>query len=377
MLRMKTAAVRIVCCALLSISVLILNLVAQTIQSPEVHSDRTVTFRLMAPLAQSVEVRLDDASGTKPITMAKDATGLWSVTSTPLAADVYSYSFKVDALAVIDPNVHEFVPNHFEQGGMFTVPDSPAQPWEQTDVPHGEVHRHFYTSKIVGDQRDFYVYTPPSFDAKEKTRYPVLYLLHGYSDMADAWTMMGKANFILDNLIAQGKAKPMIVVMPLGYGTPKILETGWKGGDEEQWQRNMDRFVEVLLAEVILRVEQDYRVIRDRKSRAVAGLSMGGGEAFLAGLKHPDLFAWIAPMSAATFDDPDKMFPALDAKEAGKIKLLWIACGKEDGLLKDNRKFKSWLTSKNIQFTEVETNGAHTWPVWRRNLVELAPLLFR
>jgi enterochelin esterase-like enzyme len=377
MLHMKTAAVRIVCRAIFSLSVLITNLVAQTIQSPEVHSDRTVTFRLMAPLAQSVEVRLDDASGTKAITMAKDATGLWSVTSKPLTADVYSYSFKVDTLTVIDPNVHEFVPNHFEQGGLFTVPGSPAQPWEQTDVPHGEVHRRFYTSKIVGDQRDFYVYTPPGFNPKGKTKYPVLYLLHGYSDMADAWTMMGKANFILDNLIAQGKAKPMMVVMPLGYGAPKILETAWKGGDAGQWQHNMDRFVEILLAEAIPQIEQDYRVIRDRKSRAVAGLSMGGGEAFLAGLKHPDLFAWIAPMSAATFDDPDKVFPALDAKEAGQIKLLWIACGKEDGLLKDNRKFKAWLTSKNIKFTEVETDGAHTWQVWRSNLVELAPLLFR
>ena len=374
---MKTAAIRIACCTFLSLFALITNLVAQTIQSPEVHSDGTVTFRLMAPLAQSVEVRLDDASDTKAIPMAKDATGLWSATSKALTPDVYSYSFMVDSLAVIDPNVHEFVPNHFEQGGLFTVPGLPAQPWEPTDVPHGEVHHRFYASKMVGDQRDFYVYTPPGYDPRGHASYPALYLLHGYSDMANAWTTMGKANFILDNLIAQGKAKPMIVVMPLGYGEPKVLENGWKDRDPEQWQHNMDRFVEVLLAEGIPQVERDYRIIRDRKSRAVAGLSMGGGETFLAGLKHPDLFASVAPMSAAIFGDPDKMFPALDAKAAGQIKLLWIACGKEDDLLKDNRKFKAWLTSKNIKFTDVETGGAHSWPVWRRNLVELAPLLFR
>ena len=377
MLHMKRAAVRIVCRALFSLFVLITNLEAQTVQSPEVHPDRTVTFRLMAPLSQKVEVRLDDASDTKAIPMAKDATGLWAVTSKPLTADVYSYSFTVDTLAVIDPNVHEFVPNHFEQGGLFTVPGSPAQPWERTDVPHGEVHHRFYASKIVGDQRDFYVYTPPGFDPKGNTKYPVLYLLHGYSDMADAWTTMGKANFILDNLIAQGKAKAMIVVMPLGYGAPEILKSGWKEVDEEPWQHNMDRFVEVLLAEVIPQIERGYPVIRDRKSRAVAGLSMGGGETFLAGLNHPDLFAWVAPMSAAIYGDPDKLFPALDAKEAGKIKLLWIACGKQDDLLKDNRKLKAWLTAKNIKFTDVETDGAHTWQVWRRNLVELVPLLFR
>jgi enterochelin esterase-like enzyme len=374
---MKTVAFRIACLAIFSLLVLITNLASQTIQSPQVHPDRTVTFRLMAPLAQSVEVRLDDASDTKSIAMAKDATGLWAVTSKPLAADVYSYSFLVDTMAVIDPNVHEFVPNHFEQGGLFTIPGSPAQPWELTEVPHGEVRHRFYVSKIVGDQRDLYVYTPPGFDPKGNTRYPVLYLLHGYSDMADAWTTMGKANFILDNLIAQGKAKPMIVVMPLGYGAPEILENGWKDHDPEQWQHNMDRFVEALLAEVIPQIEQGYPVIADRQSRAVAGLSMGGGETVLAGLKHPDLFAWIAPMSAAILGDPDKMFPALDVKEASKVKLLWIACGKQDDLLKDNRKLKAWLTAKGIKFTDVETDGAHTWQVWRRNLVELVPLLFR
>lgn len=377
MLPMKTVAFRIACLAIFSLLVLITNLASQTIQSPQVHPDRTVTFRLMAPLAQSVEVRLDDAADTKAIAMAKDATGLWAVTSKPLTADVYSYSFLVDTMAVIDPNVHEFVPNHFEQGGLFTIPGSPAQPWELTEVPHGEVRHRFYVSKIVGDQRDLYVYTPPGFDPKGNTRYPVLYLLHGYSDMADAWTTMGKANFILDNLIAQGKAKPMIVVMPLGYGAPEILENGWKDRDPEQWQHNMDRFVEALLAEVIPQIEQGYPVIADRQSRAVAGLSMGGGETVLAGLKHPDLFAWIAPMSAAILGDPDKMFPALDVKEASKVKLLWIACGKQDDLLKDNRKLKAWLTAKGIKFTDVETDGAHTWQVWRRNLVELVPLLFR
>jgi enterochelin esterase family protein len=204
-----------------------------------------------------------------------------------------------------------------------------------------------------------------------------LYLLHGYSDFANAWTVMGKANFILDNLIAAGKAKPMIVVMPLGYGAPKLLESGWNLGHNELWQQNIERFSDALLTEVIPRVEKDYPVIKNRDGRAIAGLSMGGAETLYTGLNHLDTFAWLGPMSSAIFDDPTKAFPKLDETSAAKIKLLWIACGKEDGLLKNNRQFKEWLKSKNIKFTDVETDGAHTWQVWRRNLVELVPQLFR
>ena len=347
------------------------------IQSPEVRSDGSVTFRLMAPAVQSVDARWGDASGPKSLTMTKDANGLWSASTAPLSPDIYSYTFVVDGVTIIDPNVHRFVPNHFGQGGIFTVPGSLAEPWEETDVPHGEVHRHFYTSKIANERREFYVYTPPNFDARKKTKYPVLYLLHGYSDEANAWTAMGRANFILDNLIAQGKAKPMIIVMPSGYGAPKLLEKGWNLGHDELWQTNTERFADTLLTEVMPEVEQQYPVIRKREARAIAGLSMGGAETLYTGLNHLDEFAWLAPMSSAVFDDSGKTFPALDGKQAASIKLLWIACGKEDGLLENNRRFKSWLKSKGVPFTDVETDGAHTWPVWRRNLVAFAPLLFR
>lgn len=348
------------------------------VESPDLHPDGSVTFRLQAPSAQKVELHLEDASGERPAELTKDAQGVWSVTIEALPADIYSYVFVVDGMDIIDPNVHKFVPNHFRQGGVFTVPGTPAEPWEETDVPHGELHRHFYTSRIVGDRRDFFVYTPPGFNPKKKTKYPVLYLLHGYSDFANAWSVMGKANFILDNLIAQGKAKPMIVVMPLGYGAPKLLERRWQDvGYNELWQQNIERFTDTLLQEVIPQVEAEYPVIKDPKGRAIAGLSMGGAETLYSGLNHLDTFAWMGAMSSAIFDDPAKTFPALDAKQAKKIKLLWIACGKEDGLLKNNQEFETWLKSKSIPFQNVETDGAHTWPVWRRNLVALAPLLFR
>ncbi len=355
----------------------ITNLNAQTVQSPQVNADRTVTFRLMAPTAHNAEVRLEEMSGEKVITLTKDPTGLWSATTPALAPDVYSYQFALDKLVIIDPNVHQFVPNFFGQGGLFTVPGSPPEAWEQTDVAHGELHHHFYTSKIVGDRRDFFVYTPPKFDATGKTKYPVLYLLHGYSDMADAWTVMGRANFILDNLIAQGKAKPMVVVMPFGYGAPELLKSGWNLDHNQLWYTNIERFADVLLTEVVPQVEHQYPVGKRRDSRAIAGLSMGGAESLYTGLNHLDQFAWIGSMSAAVFDDPATQFPGLDARQAKSLKLLWIACGKDDHLIKNNRQFKDWLTSRNIHFTNVETDGAHTWPVWRRNLTEFAPLLFR
>lgn len=381
MVGMKMTHRRLVCLAYFVLTFPFLapaTLVAQDVLSPEIHPDRSVTFRLVSPTAQKVEVRLEDASGEKPLPMTKGDNGLWSLTTPALPPDIYSYTFTIDGTVIIDPNVHEFVPNHFGQGGVFTVPGSPAEAWEETEVPHGEVHHRFYTSRIVGDRRDFYVYTPPGFKAKGKTKYPVLYLLHGYSDFANAWTVMGHANFILDNLIAQGKAKPMIVVMPLGYGAPKLLDHGWKNlGHDELWRTNIEKFADVLLTEVIPQVEQEYPVKKDRESRAVAGLSMGGAETLYTGLNHIDQFAWMAPLSSAIFDDPAKTFPSLDAKQAEKIKLLWIAVGKEDDLLKPNREFKVWLTSKNIKFTDIETDGAHTWQVWRRNLVTFAPLLFR
>jgi len=350
---------------------------AQSIKSPEVRTDGTVIFRLSAPSASRVEVHLELASGMGTLAMGKDASGLWSVTTTPLKPDLYSYKFAVDGLEIVDPGAREFVPNLFDQGGLFTVPGSPSEPWEETDVPHGTVRHRFYRSKILNGESDFYVYTPPNFDVKAISTYPVLYLLHGYSDMANAWTVMGRANFILDNLIAQGKARPMIVVMPLGYGAPKVLERGWKLEHDQLWRTNIERFSDVLLAEVIPQIELDYPVQRNSTGRAVAGLSMGGAESFYVGLNHLDQFAWIAPMSAAVFDDPASIFPNLDQKQAAMIELLWIACGRDDDLIKNNRQFKSWLASRNIKFQSVETEGAHTWQVWRRNLIELAPLLFK
>ena len=346
--------------------------------TPEVHLDNSVTFRFRAPNAQQVSLRREGA--TDPLPMQKDDAGVWAVTTPPLVPDYYGYSIIVDGQRTIDSYNSLLKPNLLATENMVHVPGPPSLPWELNDVPHGEIHHHFYKSVAAGDDRDYYVYTPPGYDPAAKTRYPVLYLLHGYSDDASGWTAVGRANVILDNLIAQKKAKPMIVVMPLGYGTMEMIHVGWGGifNHPEVREKNLSGFHEALLNEVMPKVESEYHVINDRNSRAIAGLSMGGSESLLNGLNDLDQFAWIGAFSAGGLPEPfEKDFPALDAKANPQIKLLWIACGTEDRLITANRNLRDWLKQKGIQHTDIETPGMHTWMVWRRNLAEFAPLLFR
>lgn len=349
----------------------------QHIVSPEVQADGHVTFRFSDPNAQKLEVMIEGQTQNTP--MEKDAQGVWSVTVGPFPPDFYGYGFIADGVNLVDPSNTSLKPNLLFIENQFHVPD-PTLPWETSDVPHGEVHHLFYHSKVAGDDRDYYVYTPPNFNARAKTKYPVLYLLHGYSDDASGWTAVGRANIILDNLIAQGKAKPMIVVMPLGYGDMEVIRRGWGvWQDKDLTWRNLTKFADALLTEVLPQVEAEYPVIKDRESRAIAGLSMGGAESLLTGLNHLDQFAWVGGFSSGGIDNRDfaTEFPNLDAAANKKLKLLWVACGTDDGLIKVNRQFKSWLKDKGVQFTDIETPGMHTWMVWRRNLSALAPLLFQ
>jgi enterochelin esterase-like enzyme len=345
--------------------------------STEVHSDDSVTFRFRAPNAQ--EVKLTREGTTEPLAMQKDDSGVWTVNTAPLPPDYYGYSFVADGVRTIDPFNHLIKTNLLSNENMVHVPGPPSLSWELNDVPHGEIHHHFYKSAVADDERDYYVYTPPGYDPSSKTTYPVLYLLHGYSDDASGWTAVGRANVILDNLIAQGKAKPMIVVMPLGYGTMEMITIGWGAWSHTDVRdKNFSRFREALLTEVMPKVEGEYRVAKDRNSRAIAGLSMGGSESLLTGLNNIDKFAWVGAFSAGGLPEPfEKDFPSLDAKANDQLKLLWIACGTEDHLITANRNLREWLKTKGVQHTDIETPGMHTWMVWRRNLSEFAPLLFR
>jgi len=349
---------------------------AQHLASPEVQADGRVTFRLAAPNAREVQLHCE---GVKDSAMQKDDRGVWTFTTAPLEPDIYVYSFNVDGLRVIDPNNPFLKYNLLNTESQVEVPGPISLLWEINDVPRGILHHHFYKSAVAGDNRDFIVYTPPGYESSPKKQYPVLYLLHGYSDDPTAWSAVGRANVILDNLIARGQAKPMVVVMPLGYGTMDIVKAGWsRVRDHDLWQRNVDLFGKTLLDEVMPQVERDYRVLTDRQSRAIAGLSMGGTESLVVGLNHPDRFAWIGAFSSGGLSTNfAAQFPALDAKANGQLRLLWIACGKEDGLLKPNQQYCDWLQSKNVHYTWVVSPGAHSFRVWRRYLGEFAPLLFK
>ena len=360
---------------------------------PAVHADRSATFDLLMPHAERVELEVEGFA--KPFAMAQDAArpGHWTYTVPPLAPEYYSYSFLVDGVSVVDPHNVTVKTSAFRVQSVFLVPGQlvaghPGEPWEAADVPHGVVSHHEYTSPIVKRTGSYYVYTPPGYDARAKTKYPVLYLLHGYSDEDWAWTSMAKANVILDNLIAAGKAKPMIVVMPLGYGDMDMIKRGWIAWqDRELVVRNFSLFGEALYKEVMPRVNAEYPLLPGREDRAIAGLSMGGAETLLVGLNHTDDFAWIGSFSAGGLGsgtDPGgfgAIFPAVTPASAAKInggmRLLWISVGTEDALLEPNRAVIAWLKGQGLTVKAVETPGMHAWMVWRDNLAQFAPLLFQ
>ncbi len=348
----------------------------ESFKSVEVHADRSVTVRFRDAGAKEVMFSLE---GAKPAAMTKGADGIWTITTAPLEADDYGYFFTADGVPQLDSDNPVIKPNLINVQNELHVPSPTPLPWDVADVPHGVIHHHFYKSGVVGDQRDYYVYTPPDYETNSKKKYPVLYLLHGYSDDASGWTAVGKANVIFDNLIAQGKAKPMIVVMPLGYGAPEMIQKKWNAwSDTALRDRNFTNFREALLKEVMPQVAQEYRVSTRPQETAIAGLSMGGSETLLTGLNNTDKFAWVGAFSSGGLgDDLAKWFPSADAKVNDKLKLLWISCGTEDHLIKNNRDVVDWLKGKGVKLTFVEVPGAHTWMVWRRNLVSFASQIFQ
>jgi enterochelin esterase family protein len=349
---------------------------AQQNFSPDVQADGRVTFRLWAPNAKDVQLHCE---GVKDSVMQKDEHGVWTFTTDPLAPDIYVYSFNVDGLHLIDPGNPLMKYNLLNTDSEVHVPGPKSLLWEINDVPHGILHHHFYHSAVAGDDRDFFVYTPPGYNPSARKRYPVLYLLHGYSDDATAWSAVGRANVILDNLIARGQVKPMIIVMPLGYGTTDVVKGGWgRVRDAGLWQRNLDKFTEALLTEVMPQVEKSYHISKDRQAHAIAGLSMGGAESLATGLNHLDRFAWVGAFSSGGLNtNYVAQFPDLNSKANDKLHLLWIACGKDDHLLQSNQQFCDWLKSQDVHYAWTESPGAHSFLVWRRDLGEFAPLLFQ
>ncbi len=350
-------------CAVLSIS-------AQTpsVVSPDVHADRTVTFRVYAPKATEVGFYGDWMPAGTMQPMAKGSDGIWGITTAPLPPGIYIYSFTIDGLTIADPVNPRVKLRARTSASLVEVKgDSPA-PWDARDVPHGSVEINYQNSKaLTGETRSFWVYTPPGYDKDRVRRYPVLYLFHGSNDTAGGWVLAGQANYILDNLLADQKMVPMIVVMPFGHAVPF-------GSPREIQSTNTAMFEQYLLQDVMPLIETKYRVRTDRGNRAIAGLSMGGGQSLSIGLSHPDLFSAVGAFSAAV---PQGLEAQFDRLSKNKLKILWFGCGTADSLFKRSEDLDTLLTQHGIPHTFRPSPGAHTYTVWRQYLGEFAPLLFR
>jgi enterochelin esterase-like enzyme len=368
--------------------------------SPEVLSDHSVVFRIYAPKASSVEVTGDYVTqGLAPAgKLTKDERGVWSITVGPLPPDLYTYVFNVDGVRTIDPK------NGIVKQATNTMPGGPLDslvyiPGPETAFEdnnqglHGEVRQAWYFSKNLNAMRRLHVYTPPGYD-QGTAKYPVLYLIGGGFDIDSAWNTIGRVNFIMDNLINANKAKPMIVAMPSESVELPGVQMGQSRGTTPTGRPDMssslnqlyDAFGEDLLHSVIPFVEARYRVIPTQPNRAVAGLSMGGGETLRFAPQNIDIFAHIGVFSMGWHDhiNPDfetrneKKFFANPEQTNKLVKLFWIGCGKHDNLIGDgDRRLSELLTRRGIKHVFHETEGAHTWIEWRAYLREYAQVLFR
>ncbi len=337
---------------------------ATNLQSPEVNADRTITFRLRADSASSVTVTGDFGN---LITLTKDAQNIWSATTAPLEPAIYLYAFHVDGVQMADPNNPD---NKGIAESLITVPGDPPMPWELRNVPHGRVTQILYYSQVFDAQRRYFVYTPPGYD-EAANNLPVLYLLHGYSDDDSAWTTVGKANLIADNLLADGKIEPLLIVMPYGQLNGRVPQ-------ENALDANFqEKYEEQLLAEIIPDVEQTFHAAPDAKHRAMAGLSMGGFQAAIIGMNHPETFSTVGMWSAAFFGDPATLLARLAAAPDDlKHSFLYVhvGVGQKDSLIGLSFTIDKFLTEQDIDHEFTLTPGKdHSWVVWRSYLVDFLP----
>ncbi len=328
---------------------------------PEIHPDRTISFQLRAPKVSNVVLTLEASAVKHP--MEKSADGLWTLTLGPLEPDIYGYSFWLDGVRVADLSGLAVKPEPRPVSSMFEIPADRPQFYDfDPAVPHGTVRLHDYESKSLGRLRRLRVYTPPGYDQNPRTRYPVLVLLHGGFDTEATWTDYGRAHFMLDNLLAAGKATPMIIVMVDGFA-----ERNPAGASSAASASDPTAFKDDLLKDALPFVEHNYRTKPGPQNRAITGLSMGGGQALAIGLMHPERFAWVGGMSGSPSNRERVLGETVkDSKKTNqRLKLLWFACGKSDGMMKANEELDQSLSRAGIHHTFVPMEGGHEWTVWR------------
>ena len=358
-------------------------------QYPRLYSDGRAAFRLVAPNA--AKVQLAGAVVASPVDMAKGADGAWTVTIPPAVPGFHYYWFVVDGLQVNDPSSETFFGYGRPTSGI-EIPTPGEDFYFPKDMPHGQVRMTWYLSKTTGAWRRAMVYTPPEYDLNTRTRYPVLYLQHGSGEDETGWTKQGFANFILDNLFAQKKAKPMIVVMERGYATRPGESPAGRGGGQTAGRGapSPSAFENVIINDLIPMIDRTFRTLPGRDNRAMAGLSMGGMQTFQITLNNLDKFAYIGGFSGAgggmgrgaAFDVKTAYKGVLaDAAAFNKrVKLVWLGAGSAElnGIGASVVSFRDALQKAGIKVVYYESPGtAHEWLTWRRNLNEFAPLLFR
>jgi len=354
--------------------------------SPQVLPDKKVTFRYLAPSAK--EVRLAGSQfGAANIPLTKDSIGIWSVTVGPVRPDIYPYNFIVDGVGVMDPANVNYFPNERFKASLVDVPGFTPLTHAIRDVPHGSVNYEYYTS-AQGTTGTLVIYTPPGYDKAVTKKYPVFYLISGTTDTEEAFFKVGHTNLILDNLIAEGKAKPMIIVMPYGNIEARIAQ--FKGGskpadpiDRESTEamNRMKGFAEDVTVNIIPYVDKNYRTLANRENRAIGGFSRGGGQTLRTAFWNMDKFAWICCYSA--YLSPKEMESSYQSlvsnpEETNKqLKLLWVSVGNEDFLYNNTAEFLNYLDTKKINYKSLITGGGHTWMNVKTFLAESTQLLFK
>lgn len=363
---------------------------SREIQSPEIHPDNTVTFRLFAPDADGVSVSGDmfiAADGKPPVAaMHKNGEGIWSYTTVALPSELYSYHFLVDGLKVHDPNNPFLIRDVATVVNLLIVGNGKADNYQTANVPHGTVSRRWYDSATLNTNRRLTVYTPPGYESSTG-QFPVLYLLHGAGGDEEAWIALGRTAQILDNLIAQKKARPMIVVMANGNASQTAAPGESSGPLQKPVFIQPDMFsgnTEKAYPDIVKFIDTHYRTVKQKTGRAIAGLSMGGMHSLVISANNPELFDYVGVFSSGLIQPEDAsaaVYANLDVKfkkqrEKG-VKHYWIAIGREDFLYAQCQELKAKLDAAGTKYTYRETDGGHTWSNWRNYLSEFVPLLFR
>jgi enterochelin esterase family protein len=353
--------------------------------SPEVNADKTITFRYLGPRA--TDVKLSAQFLKAPLPMTKDSIGIWSVKVGPVTPDIYPYSFHVDGVTVMDPANVAYFPNERFKASLVDVPGDVPLVHAMKDVPHGTVSYEYYPS-VDGSIGSLVVYTPPGYERNTSAKYPVFYLISGTTDTEETFFKVGRTNLILDNLLAEGKAKPMIIVMPYGNPMARIAEQKGKpkpadiiGRDSEDARNRAKLFETDLVGHVIPYIEKNYRTISNRDNRAIGGFSRGGGQTLRTAFGNMDKFSWICCYSAyLATPEMESTFKHIGANADNtnkQLKLLWVSVGNEDFLYKSTVEFMDYLKSKNVNFKSMITPGGHTWMNVKTYVAETAQLLFQ